>query len=282
MTATATRAYWFGETDALPLVLYRIGFGTLLFTEAIHRLSYTTELFSSEGFHLPAIPVPIPGPAGAFWLVVASGISALALAVGARSRIAAVVTALTWAWLYCIDQINERALHSIVIMVAVLLAISDSGTMWSLDAKRLGTRVTAWATPLRLLQLQFAQIYFFAGVGKLYSEGWVEGEVLHRSMSSRWATPLGLWVAHAMPTVGWRALGLSTILYEMVGTWLLFVPWARRYVIAVGFGFHIGIELCLHVGWLGWHFALTLFTDPAWLRLVISWLQQRVVRRTSQ
>ena len=128
---------------------------------------------------------------------------------------------------------------------------------------------TVWATPLRLLQLHFAQVYFFAGVGKLFASGWVTGTVLDLSLSSRWATDLGLWVASWVPDPAVRLLGLLTILYELVGPWLLFVPWARPWVIACGVSFHLGIQATLTVGWLGAHFILalvTLYPDPATLR----------------
>ena len=130
---------------------------------------------------------------------------------------------------------------------------------------------TVWATPLRLLQLQFAQVYFFAGLTKVFAAGWPAGTVLSLSLSSRWATEFGLWLAPQTPEVVTRALSIVTILYELVGPWLLFVPWARPWVIALGLSLHLGIQCALGVGWLGPHFALalvTLYAEPESLRRI--------------
>jgi hypothetical protein len=277
-------SFWLGTTDALPLALYRAGFGALLVGEALERLPYATELFSSEGYHSSRFHVFVPPPAAAVVLVLASALSAGALALGWRTRASALATLFTWGWLFAIDQINEKSLHTIQLVVLAMLALSDCGAVRSLDARGLrgNDDVYVWATPQRLLQLQFVQVYFFAGVAKLFAPGWVAGDVLARSMHSRWATELGLWVGTAMPQRGWRVLALVSVLYELLAPWLLFVPWARRYVIAVGLSFHLGIEATLGIGWLGRHFILALvllYPDSSEVRRVFRWIETRLRRR---
>lgn len=255
-----------GDGDARTLARYRAGFGALLFGEAVERLPYAVELFSSEGFHRTRFAVPVPSPAGAYALVIVSALGALAMSLGWRTRIATVVTLLSWSWLYAIDQVSEKALHSLMLVVLAALAISDSGATLSLDARRNGARSRAWVTPLRIIQLEFAQVYFFAGVVKMRVAGWTSGGVLSRSLSSRWANEAGMWAARTFPEGTWRALAVATVVYELAAPWLLFVPRARRYVIAAGLLFHVGIQVLLGVGWLGFHFMLalvTLFPLPA-------------------
>lgn len=256
---------WTGDTDPRPLALYRAGFGALLCAEALGRVPYAPELYSSEGFHRSRFHVPLPSPGVSYVVVLAAALASAAVSLGWRTRAAALTAMALWGWLFAIDQINEKALHSLALVVLALLALSDAGAVGSLDAlraRRAGaapiTRV--WITPKRLLQLHFAQVYFFAGLGKLFAAGWVTGQVLSLSASSRWATGAGLWVAGWMPETAWRALALLTILYEIVGPWLLFVPWARPWVLALGLSFHLGIQVTLGVGWLGVHFMLALAT----------------------
>jgi hypothetical protein len=247
-----------GDADPRPLARYRIGLGALLCCEAIERLPYAAELFSREGFHRTRFAAPVPSVAGAYALVAASALGAAAMAAGWRTRAATLVTLASWAWLYAIDQVGEKALHSVVLIALGALALSDAGAACSLDARRRGARSRVWVTPLRLLQLEFAQVYFFAGVVKLRVPGWTDGAVLTRALSSRWANDAGMWAASALPAVTWRALSLGTIAYELVAPWLLFVPRARRYVIAVGVALHLGIQVTLDVGWLGFHFVVAL------------------------
>jgi len=115
-------------------------------------------------------------------------------------------------------------------------------------------------------------VYFFAGITKIFAAGWTTGQVLALSLSSRWATGVGLWAATRAPAVLPRAFSLLTILYELLAPWLLFVPWARRYAIVVGLCLHVGIQGMFGVGWLGAHFILALlalYPDPATLRGVV-------------
>lgn len=267
---SARSDHWLGDADPLPLALYRAGFGALLSMECLTRLPYAAELYSSDGFHRSGVSVWVPPPAVAYAAVLFAALGAAAVALGWRTRASTVATLVVWTWLHAIDQINEKALHSVIVAVLALLALSDAGAARSLDARRAGGDAKAvWATPLRLLQLHFAQIYFFAAIGKIFASGWVTGTVLDLSLSSRWATDTGLWVATWMPNEAVRLLALLTIVYEMVGPWLLFVPWARPWVIAFGVSFHLGIQATLAIGWLGSHFILallTLYPDPATLR----------------
>lgn len=257
-----------GECSPGPLARYRIAFGALLTGEALGRLPYAVELFSREGFHRSRFVVPVPSAAGAYALVATSALSAAAMALGWKTRAATALTLVAWTWLYAIDQISEKALHSVVIVVLAALALSGAGAAHSLDARGGGGSARVWATPWRLLQLEFAQVYFFAGVVKLRAPGWANGEVLRRAMSSRWADAPGLWAAATLPDAVWPALAMATIAFELVAPWMLFAPRVRRYAIAAGVCFHLGIEVTLGVGWLGLHFIAALVTlfpsDEAW------------------
>lgn len=269
----SAREFWLGRTDPAPLALYRAGFGALVALECLTRLPHATELYSNEGFHQGALAHTAPSPAVATAAVALCALASLALALGYRTRPAAVTALALWSWLYGIDQLNERALHSLILVALAVLVFSGAGDALSLDARRRETPVdTVSVTPLRVLQLHFAQMYFFAGIVKVLSPGWATGDVLAASLSSRWATGTGLWVAERMPAVGWRALALATIVYELVAPWLLFVRWSRPWVIALGLAFHAGIQLTLGVGWLGPHFMLALlalYPEPeTWRALV--------------
>jgi hypothetical protein len=269
VSAPRRSQFWLGEVDPLPLALYRAGLGALLCAEGLQRLPHAAELFSDVGFHRSRFVVPVPSPTVAYATVLASAAAAAAMALGWRTRLSTLVALALWGWLYAIDQIGERALHSIALVALAMVALSDAGAALSLDARRRGARAAVWATPLRLLQLQFAQVYLFAGVVKLRAPGWLDGVVLARAMSSRWATDAGLWAARVAPDAAWRWMARGAVAYELLAPVLLFVPGARRWVIAAGVALHLGVEATLGVGWLGWHFVLallTLYPSPEALR----------------
>lgn len=257
-------SYWHGDVRSDRLSLYRAGLGALLCAESLGRLPYAAELFSSDGFHEGYWAAHAPSPAVAYALAAMLVVTSAAMTLGFWSRLSTALTAALWGGLWAIDQINEKALHTLVVVVMAMLVTGDPGARFSLDdrlrMKRGAPRApeTACAMPLRLLQLHFAQVYFFAGVVKIFAAGWSTGAILSMSLASRWATPAGLWLSTRLPDVALRALGLGTILFELLAPFLLFVSWARPWVIAVGLCFHLGIQLSLGIGYLGAHFILAL------------------------
>lgn len=265
------------------LCVYRIGLGLLISLEAATWLPHTRELFSSDGFHVPAWRLPCPAPPLAAAACVALVVAALGLCAGAFTRWANAVVLVLWTFLQLQDRIDSKAIHSIVTVVLSILLFLPSGAAWSMDAWRARRRgraappATICALGVRLLQLEFAQVYFFCGITKMTNPAWVDGSVFHHVFSSRWATPLGLWVSGWLPPVAARLGGLATILWELFAGILLFQRSLRPFAIAAGVVFHLGIQSTLSIGSLGAHFVLallTLFPDPRTVR--------RVARRVSR
>src|SRR5262245_14265782 len=262
--------FWHGPVPADALCLYRAGFGVLLCWETLTWLPHTTELFSSAGFHLGPYPGLAPPPAIAAALCVVLLVASGLVVVGWRTRIALATTFAIRLFLYEVDRINEKSVDSIVLVVLAVLLLSDCNARWSLDDRRRAARGTrqpalVCAFPQRLLQLEFAQVYFFAGLTKMVSPDWVNGTVLAQLLASRWATELGVRLSGAVPDAAIRAAAIGTILYELLAGFLLFVPWARPAVIAAGVVLHASIQATLQVGVLGPHFVwalLVLFPDP--------------------
>lgn len=254
------------------LCLYRAGIGALIFFESVCWLPYTTELFSNDGFHLPNLPgLPIPSPTLAFLLCVALSVTSLMMAVGLFTRLSMLSTLILWAYALGIDTINEKAAQTISIVVITLLLFSPCGNRYSLDAwlrRRRGLADLPGTSRIfvqRLLQIEFAQIYFFCGVAKMTNPGWVDGSAFYRIINGRFATEIGVFISSFDPDFIARAGGLGTILFELFIGFLLFIPPVRPFAIAVGVMFHTGIQLTLWVGSLGFHFILALlllFPDP--------------------
>ncbi len=273
--------FWHGPRSVEPLCLYRMGFGALLCLESIYHLLYTTELYSSAGFHVPLLPVPAPPPALAFAIGIALVVTTACVALGLFTRTAIILTAALWGYCYALDGINERTIHSVVLVVMAILLFSPCQLQLSLDARRARargrpSRLEACAFTTRLLQLEFAHIYFFSGIAKMMNPEWVNGTVTARLFNSRFATELAQSLSGTVPDELLRLGGLGTILFEVTAGFLLFVPWARPWVIILGLGFHASIQLLLYVGTFGLHFMwalLVLFPEPDTVGAVIRRVQ---------
>jgi hypothetical protein len=287
-------SFWFGAEPPHRLAVFRAGFGALVAIEAGWRVPYSRELFSSEGFHIGYLAHLAPPPALALMLSVGLVAAAANVAIGSYTRPSLVVMLALWGFLYAIDQVNEKAISTIVLVVGTVLLFSQCAETFSLDARRRASRGQPLRTevsvfPVRLLQLEVANIYFFAGVVKLVNPEWVNGTVLYRVLASRWASEAGVWVSGWLPPLAVRAGGLGTILYELLAGFLLFSPWARRWVLLIGAVFHLSIQLLLEVESLGFHFLWmlgALFATEeapvaAWLRRWLARVDsvQRIDRR---
>jgi hypothetical protein len=266
--------FWHGPVPVDSVCVYRTGFGLLLCVEVLGWLPHATELFSNDGFHLGPLAHLAPPPPIAAALCIALAATSACVSLGLYTRAATVATLILWLFLYGIDHINEKAISTIVAVVLLILCWAPCGARYALDSRRRKSPApeVMCALPLRLLQLQFAQVYFFSGIAKLNNHAWVNGTVPAQVLTGRWATELGVWLSGHLPTLAGRIAGLGTILYELLAGWLLFVPWARPWVIAAGVLFHLGIQATLQIGTLGAHFVwalLVLFPDPETVRRLL-------------
>jgi hypothetical protein len=151
-----------------------------------------------------------------------------------------------------------------------LMMLSPSGRALSIDAwlrRRRGLDggpVFTVAWPVRLIQIQLCVIYCTTGLVKLegglpspdgtgwFASTWWDGTSIHYVLNyltmSRYSyasLPLPLWVTATMTyvTVWWEAL------FPLLVSW----RWTRKWTLAFGIVFHIGIWLTLAIGWFGFY-----------------------------
>lgn len=261
---TTARGFWHRKAPADSICLYRVGLGLITTWDAASWLPHSAELFSSDGFHLGPLAALSPPPSAAFALCLLLVISALCVAGGLFTRTAIAVTLVLESFLYALDGINEKANTSIVLVAMTILLFSRCGSLYSLDAwrrrrrERADVETGACIFPQRLLQLELAQVYFFAGLIKLTQSEWLDGSAIWNALGSRWGTGIGVWITDWLPDVLARAASLGTVAYEISAPFFLLVPRTRPWAISLGVLFHLAILATLSVGSLNAHFLLAL------------------------
>ncbi len=190
-------------------------------------------------------------------LVWTGAVAAIAMGFGWRTRLVAPLTTVCVAGNFFLSQHHFRHNRAFLLVLLTAIALSDSGRVLSLDARRRGTtsddRATLW--PLWLLRIIASSVYLASGVSKLIDPDWSGGLVLwdravrHQHLvSTRVPEPLAGWVVDVV-SQRWVHTVTSPIAVAMelfigVGLWF-----GRTRITAVWIAvlFHLTIELSASV-----------------------------------
>lgn len=293
--------YWFGEVDSRPLSLFRVLFALLLLKDAVYHFPLAGVFYSDDGllprsvltqverYHRFSIMDAMAAPWQAQLTFVAWGLVLLALLLGWHSRLMSILNFLL------IMSIHER--NSFVIdgsdnvarILSFWLIFLPLGNYYALDALRRRWRAyrqshhlldlqpgsaprTAFAFPLRMIQLQVAMVYLFTFILKLPGEIWLDGHALHYALQIRSLTlPSGDWVYQHLPRPLLQGMTYLTLFTE--ASFLPFVfspllqPYLRLLALTLGIAFHLGVALLMSIPNFSAMMIVsyTLFLLPAWV-----------------
>lgn len=299
------RRSWFAPISPVPLGLYRLVFGFLVLAYGLLLFPDRFTFFSERGvvntaaadaYNALSPPAPrltlLHGPGADAWLTpffLVFLLAALCLAVGYRTRLAAVLVFVGLNALHNRNPLIHNGSDLLMGIMAGYLVLAPAGAACSLD--RLGRvlrgqegaappPVVPWA--LRLMQVQVCLVYLSSALSKLSGPLWRDGTAVYYALRlpecARFPVPFidagHLWLVNLL-TYGTVATELSLAL-------LIWVPGLRLYVLAAGALLHLGIDYGLNVPLFSPLMVASylLFLTPADLARVRAWLQKplRVAR----
>jgi hypothetical protein len=237
--------------DASTIAAARIVIGLSALIGTVEVAQVLPRVLAPTTLRLPYVPgVPVLGPEAAPVLIAIWVVAALALTLGWQTRLAGSLLALTAGSVIVLDQQTYTNHQYLLALLALLLAIGDSGARWSLDARRDGGRATVAAWPVFLLRCQLTIVYGFTALAKinpLYISGSIIVSVLR--LDGWLAVPAAWHRVEVMST-----FALLSILTEVVLALAFWSPRLRLPAVVVGVGFHALIVL-----WMDLPLALTMF-----------------------
>jgi len=260
----SNQSFWHRTVPVETLCIYRIGVGVIIADDVLNWLPYSRELFSSEGFHIGHWSNLAPPPILAFLLCGLLFIFCCMIALGVYTKSIILLTWFLLAYLIGIDSIYEKAVFTIHLVVLAFLLLSDCSAKFSLDrflSKRHRPpedKSTTCIFAQRLLQVYFAQTYFFCALVKMMNPQWVYQQALLLILQGRWSNDWGVWFTGWLPPLFIRGVCLGVFLFEILAPFLLFVAGARRWMIALGVVFHLANHLLLNIETLSFHFVWAL------------------------
>ncbi|MCC6994159.1 MAG: HTTM domain-containing protein [Deltaproteobacteria bacterium] len=258
--------------DLRSLALLRIALAGIVLCDVGLRARDLTVFYSDDGV-LPRAPYlqqvgegwrwSLHLLSGASWvqagLFAVTGLAALAMLLGWRTRAATIVT---WVMLCSVQQRNPLLEQGGDILLRVVLfwgMFLPLGARASLDRARAGesageregeaVRVVSVATVALLLQLVL--VYWMTALWKDSAAWRTEGSALYWALQiDQYVSGVGRWLRGYPAAL--TVLTLVVFWFEVVGPCLLLSPWRTgvvRTVAMVGFvALHVGVWLCLDIG----------------------------------
>jgi hypothetical protein len=222
------------------------------------RLIHADDWLSDAGFHVPAtIPdwrQAVGLPAVPVWLAWTIGaglvISALAVSVGAFTRIATGVLAALLIYVALTDRLAAFTVSKISPVVALALFLSPAGSRWSVDAIRRKRKDAAWRPAthvswgcVRFFQFFLPIFYVSSGWAKAHGEWLSERYLLWTHLHDSYQTPVSWFLANYMPAVMWTVLQGITLAFELGAPLWFALPWTRTIAFVWGVAMHAMIGL---------------------------------------
>eukprot|EP00913_Durusdinium_trenchii_P035264 g32994.t1 len=236
----------------------RIGLGAVLLFDAVMHWPYVVELYSSDGMPMPMLPGSViePHAFSAGVTVVLFSIMLFALlsvVVGWQTRLSLLIALVLTATIGLLDPPGTFKKYSVIALhVLLLLACSRSAAVASVDAwvnnepGRLIQLTPVW--PRRLMQVLISSVYLGAVITKIRLPDFASGDLIMFSLlDERWGGNwLGMWLAMQPKLLMFISYG--TVILELAGALLLWVPSTRLPMMVILMLFHASIGLSMHVG----------------------------------
>ena len=256
--------------DSRSLAVFRMAVGTLLLIDLSIRSGDLTTMYSDQGV-MPIAAVRQQLAGTWYWslhffhgspffqatLFIVAALLAIALLFGLYTRIATIGSWIMLASIYTRAPYAVNGGDTLLVILLFWSMFLPLGKTWSLDARREHARSNPhYSTSVVLsmgtcaILIQVFLVFFCTIIFKLIYHEDLTNLLQDMLIWGDYNKPLGKWLL-GHPTLTWL-LSLMTMGLQLVGPWLLFVPWRtatfRLFTIAGFVLFHIGTEMTVTVG----------------------------------
>jgi vitamin K-dependent gamma-carboxylase len=234
------------------LELFRIVFGLIIFFDSAGALAlgWVKEIFVDTNFTFTFIGFEflqaLHGPY-MYWHYSFIAITGILIALGLFYRFVSIAFVLLWTTSYLMQKQHYNNHYYLMILLGLIMAIVPAGKRFSLDSKWGITQkqlyCPAWS--INIIILQFAIVYFYAAIAKLYPD-WIEGIPLQI-----WLTEiaknhfLGTWLANSHLI---KILAIGGILFDLLIIPALLWNKTRWMAVTASLIFHLFNSVVFQIG----------------------------------
>lgn len=286
--------FWFEKVSTATVALMRIAFGLLVTLWSISLFHDTWSFFSTTGIH-PQIGPTARGSWTVFQLsdsrtvltaaLVVLLLAGIAMTVGWHSRVASVLIFIGVMSFIRRDPYVFNNGDVLLKAIAFFMMFAPTSAAVSLSRYR-KHRADFWqhpkraAWPLRLMQIQMSVIYVAAVWDKVRGVTWNDGTAVSyaQRLDDLVRFRLPGWITGSEPMANLFTFG--TLAVELSLGILVWNKKLRPWVLLLGVGLHLGIDLTIRVGFFSYTILLlylAFVSGPAAERF-FSWLRGRARR----
>ncbi len=255
----AIERFFYAPEMPYGMALVRITLPLVMMSMILPRWPFAREIFSSDGATAPlAIGYGyvnlLPEFSGAVAVALFSllTVSLFTISLGLCTRASLIVCVVLYTYFCNLDAVSTMTKYSVITThVLLLLACSNCGRLWSIDAWLSKAAATdpnfaigpAW--PRRCMQLLIGFVYFGAAITKMNTPTFLTGDQLQFWMLTHinFRHPLG--EVFALYPVLLKGMAYVTIVWEVTFIFLVWRGFWRPWVLAIGVIFHFLTVLTL-------------------------------------
>lgn len=292
----AWNRFFFEPVSPLPLAIYRIAFGLILFAQGLvlvpdylvwygdkGALSRAVAPLIQGGQGLnPMLALP-PGDAGPIAFFAVYMVAVLFVTVGFLTRASAAWIFFSIVSFHHRDALLLNSSDYFMRLASFYLIFSPAGAALSVDrlirlARGLEKGRPAPRPPwaMRLIQIQLAFLYWFTFLWKIRGDSWLDGTALYYTsrLPEFWRFPVPYLFEH-MWTIKLATWG--TLAVEFALGALVWIREFRYWVLLSGVMLHLGIDYSMNIPFFGFIMisAYILFVEQDKWDKLFSWLRHK-------
>ena len=270
--------YFLETTKAAPLAAFRIFFGIMMFLSIVRFWSYgwIEKLYLQPKFFFSYYGFEFVKPLGpyTYLLFLVCALSALAVALGYKYRLAIVIFFLSFTYIELMDKTTYLNHYYFISLLSFLMIFLPANTYFSFDAKKspalASEYVPRWS--IDSIKLLLAIVYIYAGLAKLNSDWLVEAMPLKIWLPSKYDLPLlgdllqEKWVIYLF---SW-----SGAIYDLSIPFLLLYKRTRVIAFLLVIVFHVLTRVLFPIGMFPYIMIVsaTIFFDAKLHDRILAWI----------
>ena len=278
------KTYLNKTTDASPLIIFRIGFGIMMFYGVIRfwLKGWIETIYIQPNFHFSYFGFEWVKPLGnyTYVLFIICGLAAIFIALGFKYRMAIITFFLSFTYIELMDKtiyLNHYYFISMLSFLMIFLPLNASFSIDSYLQKKSYKLVPNWT--IDSIKIMLTVVYLYAGLAKINSDWLLKAMPLKIWLPSKYDLP---FLGENLMQQNWfhYAMSWSGMFYDLLIPFLLFNKRTRIFAFILVVFFHVFTRVLFPIGMFPFVMIIStlIFFESNFHKKIILFLRKRINR----